>query len=467
MQSVSPLASPRSESNLEVENVLQSALTGLPIHSDRPAPPRRTQLDASWFRAWVAPLWVMLGTLVLSTGLWMACVPYGGSILAMLQAGPHDWLAGLPMPSWVAAQVIGGWIAFQLILLEFLPGKKFLGPITPAGLQPRYRQNGMAAWLVSHTAVFGGWWMGWLDVAGLYAHYGEILITLNLFAFAFCIFLYWKGRTFPTTLDAVTTGNPVFDFFQGIELHPRLLGVNLKQFINCRVSMMGWSTIFLAFAIAQYEKFGFVSNSMLVSTAVLMIYLFKFFWWESGYLHSIDIIHDRFGFYICWGVLVWVPAAYCLVALWLVEHPIELHPVAAGAMLFVGITAIWLNYDIDAQRQRVRSTKGETRVWGKAPRLIHARYTPADGIERTSLLLVSGWWGGARHFHYVPELVLAAAWTIPAGFDHFLPWFYWVFLFILLMDRARRDEKKCATKYGSDWNRYIEQVPWRVLPGLY
>ena len=33
--------------------------------------------------------------------------------------------------------------------------------------------------------------------------------------------------------------------------------------------------------------------------------------------------------------------------------------------------------------------------------------------------------------------------------------------------RARRDEKKCAAKYGSDWNRYIEQVPWRVLPGLY
>ena len=73
----------------------------------------------------------------------------------------------------------------------------------------------------------------------------------------------------------------------------------------------------------------------------------------------------------------------------------------------------------------------------------------------------------ASDARYVPELALAAAWTIPAGFTHFLPWFYWVFLFILLMDRARRDEKRCAAKYGTWWDQYIAQVRWRVVPGVY
>ena len=95
------------------------------------------------------------------------------------------------------------------------------------------------------------------------------------------------------------------------------------------------------------------------------------------------------------------------------------------------------------------------------------RDTTKDGEERESLLLLSGWWGVARHFHYVPELGLAAALTVPAGVTHLLPWLYWIFLFILLVDRAGRDEKRCAAKYGEAWATYREHVPWRILPGVY
>lgn len=31
--------------------------------------------------------------------------------------------------------------------------------------------------------------------------------------------------------------------------------------------------------------------------------------WETGYLSTIDIMHDRAGYYICWGCLVWVPVS--------------------------------------------------------------------------------------------------------------------------------------------------------------
>src|SRR5690606_24783532 len=143
--------------------------------------------------------------------------------------------------------VIVGWVALQALLLRVLPGERLLGPVTPAGVQPAYVLNGVAAWVVSHALIAGGWAAGLFRAADFYHLYGSLLVTLNLGALAFCAFLYWKGRTHPSGPDAVLTGNLLFDFFQGPELHPRLFGVNLKQLVNCRVSMMGWSATFVLF----------------------------------------------------------------------------------------------------------------------------------------------------------------------------------------------------------------------------
>ena len=93
-------------------------------------------------------------------------------------------------------------------------------------------------------------------------------------------------------------------------------------------------------------------------------------------------MHDRFGYYICWGVLAWVPSVYCLPAMWLVDHPHDMPAPAAGAIVALGAGAIWMNYDADAQRRRVRVSQGKTTVWGRAPELIVARYTTADGQQR-------------------------------------------------------------------------------------
>jgi 7-dehydrocholesterol reductase len=178
-------------------------------------------------------------------------------------------------------------------------------------------------------------------------------------------------------------------------------------------------------------------------------------------------MHDRFGYYICWGVLAWVPAVYPLAAQYLVLRPQELSWPACVGLLALGLGAVWLNYAADAERQRVRATAGHTKVWGKPPQLIRAEYTTADGKKHESLLLASGWWGVARHFHYLPEIVLALAWSLPAGFQHFLPYFYVVYLTILLADRAGRDDRRCQKKYGPAWDEYKRRVKWKILPGVF
>src|SRR5205823_8490077 len=130
---------------------------------------------------------------------------------------------------------------------------------------------------------------------------------------------------------------------------------NLKMFTNCRFGMMAWPLILLSFAAKQQERYG-LSSSMAVAVALQLVYIAKFFWWETGYLRSLDMMHDRAGFYICWGCLVWVPCVYTASTLYLVHHPHFLGVPLAALIFTAGTVCITINYLADAQRQRVRDT---------------------------------------------------------------------------------------------------------------
>ena len=54
-----------------------------------------------------------------------------------------------------AVTIVLVFVVFQLGLLQWLPGKIFEGPITPAGNRPRYTLNGVPAWVITHAAFFG------------------------------------------------------------------------------------------------------------------------------------------------------------------------------------------------------------------------------------------------------------------------------------------------------------------------
>lgn len=64
-----------------------------------------------------------------------------------------------------------------------------------------------------------------------------------------------------------------------------------------------------------------------------------------------DIMHDRAGYYLCWGCLNWISAIYTSPALYLAGHPITLGRPLAAAFLIAGMAAIYINYDADRQRQ--------------------------------------------------------------------------------------------------------------------
>ncbi len=409
----------------------------------------------------------MVFTPPLALTLWLVIVRYGGSLSRFFaEATFASWLAELPRPSLWALAVVACWCAFQWALLRLLPGGEYRGPVTASGASPVYKKNGLAAWAVTHALLIAGFYSGVLSPTALYDHYGEVLATLALLVFPLCAGLYLKGIHAPNSPDRTITGYRVFDYFQGVELHPTAFGTSLKQLVNSRISMMGWSAIAVALCAYQMSTPAGLSSALFVSSAIAIVYLFKFFLWETGYFTSLDVMHDRFGYYICGGVLAWVPAVYPSAQLYLAASPREMSLAAASACILLGLVAIAINYAADAQRQRVRQTGGQCEIWGGPARVIRASYRGWDGLERENLLLVSGYWGLARHFHYLPEVCLAIAWTVPAG-PYFAPYVYVVFLTLLLLDRAGRDDKRCAIKYGNAWTTYRKLVPYKVIPRVY
>jgi 7-dehydrocholesterol reductase len=430
-------------------------------------PQPRSAAGIPLIRRTVGPIALMTVTPPLALTLWVVISQYGGSFSAWLATGTFArWLSELPRPSLWALTLIVSWSAFQWALLRLLPGRDHRGPVTASGAQPIYRRNGLLAWAVTHALLLVGFGSGVLSAGALYQHYGELLATLTVLVFPLCLVLYFKALRAPNSPDRVVTGYPLFDYFQGVELHPTLFGTSLKQLVNSRISMMGWSAIVLALCAHQLSAPGGLSLALLVSSAIVLLYLLKFFAWETGYFASLDVMHDRFGYYICGGVLAWVPAVYPSAQLFLVAAPQALSPLAGFGCLLLGVAAVGLNYAADAQRQLVRQTAGQCEVWGGPPRVIRARYHGGDGVERESLLLVSGYWGLARHFHYLPEVCIALAWTLPAG-AHVAPYVYVAFLIILLLDRAGRDDERCAGKYGTAWGMYKRLVPYKVIPWVY
>lgn len=423
----------------------------------------------------IGVLLIILLTPIAAITFWYTSQNLNGSFLELfiffktegLFSGIYLIWAPVFWGSKTAWTIIGIYAAIQLAFMKILPGKTVYGPKTPNGYTPVYKNNGFLAFLLS-IALFWlfGYQLNLFDPAAIYDHLGEILGALNLFSWLFCLLLYFKGIYAPSTPDSGSSGNAIFDYYWGTDLYPHILGFNVKHFTNSRFGMMAWPLLILAFAAKQHQLYG-ISDSMMVSVALQLIYVGTFFYYESGYFKTMDIQEDRAGYYIVWGVMVWVPSIYTLTAHYLVQHPVHLGTVFSAVLVIAALLAFYSKTNMNRQRINVRTNDGNYKIWGHQAKIIRAKYKDNKGEDRESILLVDGWWGISRHFHYVGEILGALCWSLPALFSNFMPYFYVVFLTILLFHRAKRDDVKCRLKYGKYWEEYCKEVPYKVIPGVF
>lgn len=364
-------------------------------------------------------------------------------------------------------KMIASFAALQLALMKLVPGKRFTATLTPTGHLPVYKANGVQCYVITLAVLLVTAYFEVFDPARIYDKFGHILSSMNVFALAFCLGLMIKGHVAPSTADSGTNGSWILDYYWGMELYPRIFGWDVKVFTNCRMGMMFWAVGIVSFCYKNAQLHGgSLQLGMAASVGIQLVYITKFFYWEAGYMCSMDIQHDRAGYYICWGCLVWVPAVYTSQAFYLTASGPDLSPLLAAGIFIMGVACVYINYESDHQRYVFRQTNGRCLIWGKVPDKIVAEYK-SGGQTKESLLLVDGWWKVSRHFHYVPEILASFFWSVSALDTGLVgPYFYVVYLTILLTDRAFRDDDRCRSKYGRYWTEYCDKVPYKILPGV-
>lgn len=385
----------------------------------------------------------------------------------------------MPSFSWEAVKILIVWMILQLILAcvpdfihRLVPsyrGGIQKGATTPSGHRLSYNINGLQAWVVSQLFFFvGALYFEWFSLTIIFDHWGSLLWVANVVGFSIAIFAYIKAHRFPSfPQDRKFSGSFIYDFFMGVELNPRQGPIDFKLFFNGRPGIVAWTLINISFAAAQLDRYGYITNSMLLVNLFHALYVLYFFWKESWYLNTIDVHHDHFGWMLGWGDCVWLPYMYTLQGLFLVFHPVQLSPQYAFFVLSLGLFGFWLFVSSNNQKDRFRQVDPKTLIWKRKPEFIACTYTTSDGEVRHSKLLLSGWWGVARHMNYTGDLILSFAYSLACGGSYLFPYFYFIFLTILLVHRCQRDEHRCLNKYGIGWELYCKRVPYRLLPGIF
>nr|XP_061819553.1 7-dehydrocholesterol reductase-like [Nerophis lumbriciformis] len=450
--------------------------------------------SAQWGRAWevdwfslVSVVVLLLLAPVLVFFLVMVCDQYQCSIsqpVLEVYQGRTTLLsiwARVPSPTWMAAKIYTAWVLFQVLLYMCIPdvlhkvlpgyvGGVQEGARTPAGLINKYQINGLQCWLLTHFLwLLNTHYLHFFSATIIFDHWMPLMWCANMLGYTVSTFAFFKAYLFPTNPhDCKFTGNMLYNYMMGIEFNPRVgQWFDLKLFFNGRPGIVAWTLINLSYMAKQQEVYGHVTNSMVLVNLLQGIYVLDFFWNEAWYLKTIDICHDHFGWYLGWGDCVWLPYLYTLQGLYLVYHPVQLSQTHFLLVLLLGLVGYYIFRATNHQKDLFRRTQGACTIWGGQPTFIQCSYRSADGAVHQSKLLTSGFWGVARHFNYTGDLMGSLAYCAACGFQHLLPYFYLVYMSVLLVHRCVRDEHRCSSKYGPDWRRYTRTVPYRLLPGIF
>ena len=348
------------------------------------------------------------------------------------------------------------WLLLQAGMYHLLPGKLEKGQAMEDGTRLDYTLNGLA----SFSITIGLWallhFSGVMPGTFIYNNIESILSTANIIVYALCFYIFFLGRRQAT--DDEKQMNALEAFFLGAARNPRNGRFDWKFFCESRPGLTFWVVIALSCASYQYESFGAISNAMFLSCFFISLYIVDYYVVEDAILTTWDIVHEPFGWMLCWGSLVYVPFFYPLSAIWLAEHPYELPWWGVAGILTIGLSGYVIFRQCNIQKHRFRRDSN-TKIWGKEPEYILT--------QKGTKLLTNGWWGVASHANYLGDLMISLAMALVVGTNTLFGYGYFLAFIILLIHRDWRDDKHCAEKYGDDWKAYRKKVRWHIIPGIY
>lgn len=419
-----------------------------------------------FFGPTVGPLGIMIGLPVVCYGLVYGCNRHSCLTWTWTDSTGTDfpsWPSGEKLFTWEAMGVFMMWMGFQIALHLVLPGQQVQGTVVDQKTQTRltYKLTGLRNFIVTLGLVgYFGFYRRILNLGWAYDNYVPLMTASVCFSFALSVYLY--ARSFVPGRVLAKHGSiskqPVYEFFMGRELNPRIGPLDLKEFCELYPGLIGWIVLNLAMAHKQLTETGSVSASMVLVNIFQGIYVFDALYFERAILTTMDITTDGFGFMLAFGDLAWVPFTYTVQARILVTRSPVLSHMAILAIVILKIAGYVMFRGANSQKDLFRRDPTH-------PRVAHLKTL---ATKRGTKLIVSGWWGVSRHINYFGDWVMGLSWCLPVGWNSgIVPYFYAIYFAILLIHREQRDEESCREKYQSDYDRYCKIVPYRIIPFVY
>ncbi|RUS80561.1 hypothetical protein EGW08_011701 [Elysia chlorotica] len=357
-----------------------------------------------------------------------------------------------------ACLIFFGWMAFQALLAVLPVGRLVDGQPLKSGGKLKYRCNGFLALVVSLAGLGVAVYLK-LPVTKVVDKFFKLMTVATIFSFAFSICLYVSSHFVSSKKLAPggNSGNFIYDFFIGRELNPRVGPLDLKFFCELRPGLIGWVMMDWIMVLKAYQETGTFPPNLVLVTVFQTLYVADALWFEDAILTTMDIIHDGFGFMLCFGDLVWVPFLYSLQPRFLLESGFTLPWYCLAPIVVINL----IGYMI------FRLSNSQKNLFRKDPK--HPVFSGMETVPTQTgrKLLASGWWGICHKPNYLGDLIMALAWSLTTGFGHIFTYFYPLYFLVLLIHRERRDNEQCAAKYGASWERYCQRVKYRIFPYIY
>ncbi|KAH9603750.1 hypothetical protein KSS87_010362 [Heliosperma pusillum] len=342
------------------------------------------------------------------------------------------------IPSWVSAGLLVSYFGYLALFGSFLPGKIIPGATLPDGSHLNYCCNGLLQLTLLVLLLAGGVAAGLVSPTAIADRGLELLSATLIFSIIVTLLLYVAGRVSRhqgSSLKPHVSGNLIHDWWFGIQLNPQFMGIDLKYvsvFASIVTRVRKFSNL-KSHHCGKHLKPHAIEVELANPQATTM--------W--------DIIAERLGFMLVFGDLVWIPFTFSIQVGSDEQYGFD------GLERAIGREQLYRIFRGANKQKHVFKKNPKALIWGRPPKVIGGK------------LLASGYWGIARHCNYLGDLLLALSFSLPCGISSPVPYFYPIYLLILLIWRERRDEARCAEKYKDIWAEYCKVVPWRILPYVY
>lgn len=349
-------------------------------------------------------------------------------------------------------------ILFIIPVGKEVPGFPFGGKSTVLKYRPH---NGIFTLLVNIILICT---LGYFDVSLNFGcdNFFKLMLTSVIFSFLLSIIMHIKSRWALPHLrnPRGDTGSTLSDFFVGREINPRFgqrFDVKLYAF---RFGVSAWAMLLISCLYKSYFTKKYLDIPLLLVAGMQMFYILDTTFREEVYLSSATFTSDGLGYQLIFGAFTVIPCVNIIQAMYLVNHGAKV--TAMPHYCSAAIVALFLcGYFISLKSSNI---KYEFRRNPYNPKLAHVESIPTSKKKR---LIISGWWGIIRHPNYLGDLIMCIAWTLPCGFNHFIPFCPLIFTIILFVVRAVQVDAECRQKYGPAWQCYTEKVRSRIIPYIF